>query len=108
MESYTEKICTEIKLTIRREYIKNPSSAIDGKSVEIKKKLTNLKKQEGKSDNANIDYALGGTANQSNIRQNEIFCDNAFVLTPLENKYVVKINEKTKKKFLLKIFLHSS
>ena len=92
MTSFIENIYDEINLTMVREDIKIPLNSIGNKNVKIETMLSTLNKHLNKSDIAYIDYSLGGENNNTINPLNEIFCDNIIVFTPIENRYLIGLN----------------
>ena len=93
MTSFIENIYDEISLTMTREDKKIPLNSIGNKNVKIETMLSTLNKHINKSDNAYIDYSIGGVKNQSINQLDDLFCDNIIVFTPIENIYLFKLNE---------------
>ena len=87
MSSFIEKIYDEIFLTMIREYLKKHLISIGNKNMKNETMLSTLNWHRNKIDNASIDYSVGGSKNQSNNPLNDLFCDNIFVFTPIENIY---------------------
>ena len=92
MTSFIENIYDEINLTMVREDIKFPLNSIGNKNIKIETMLSTLNKHINKSDIAYIDYSLGRENNQTINPLNELFCDNIVVFTPIENRYLIGLN----------------
>ena len=104
MTSFIENIYDEINLTMIREDKKIPLNSIGNKNVKIETMLSTLNKHINKSDNAYIDYSLGGDKNQTINPLNELFCDNIIVLTPIENIYLFGLNNNNEQEINIKHF----
>ena len=102
MTSFIENIYDEINLTMVREDMKIPLNSIGNKNVKIETMLSTLNKHINKSDITYIDYSDGGSKNQSIIPLNELFCDNIIVFSPIENRYLTKLNENNKQEIDIK------
>ena len=64
--------------------------------------LSTLNKHINESDIGYIDYSVGGRKNQSNNPLNDIFCDNIFVFTPIENRYLFQLNDNNEREIDIK------
>ena len=94
MSSIIDKIYEEVSIIQTREDFKIPLNSIGNKNIKIETMLSNLNKHLNKSDIAFIDYSTGGE-NYKNINPlNELFCDNIILYTPIDKKYLIKLNEK--------------
>ena len=92
MSRFIEKIYDENNLSMTREGMKIRFNSISNKIVKIETMLSTLNKRINKSHNDYIDYSIGSSKNQIISPLNEIICDNIFVLTPIENRYLFKLN----------------
>ena len=102
MSSFIENIYDEINLTMIRENKKIPLNSIGNKNVKIETMLPTLNKHINKSDIVYIDYSLGGDKNLSINPLNELFCDNIIVFSPIENRYLFKLNNNTEQEIDIK------
>ena len=102
MTSFIENIYDEINLTMVREDIKVPLNSIGNKNIKIETMLSTLNKHINKSDIAYIDYSLGGENNQTINPLNELFCDNIIVFTPIENRYLIGLNNNNEQEIDIK------
>ena len=102
MTSFIENIYDEINLTMVREDIKIPLNSIGNKNIKIETMLSTLNKHINKSDIAYIDYSLGGENNQTINPLNELFCDNIIVFTPIENRYLIGVNNNNEQEIDIK------
>ena len=102
MTRFIENIYDEIILTMTREDVKTPLNSIGNKNVKIETMLSTLNKHINKSDIAYIDYSLGGENNQTINPLNELFCDNIIVFSPIENRYLIGINNNNKQEIDIK------
>ena len=102
MASFIENIYDEINLTMTREDKKIPLNSIGNKNVRIETMLSTLNKHINKSDIAYIEYSVGGSENQSINPLNDLFCDNIIVFTPIENIYLLKMNENNEREIDIK------
>ena len=102
MTSFIENIYDEINLTMVREDIKIPLNSIGNKNIKIETMLSTLNKHINKSDIAYIDYSLGGENNQTINPLNELFCENIIVFTPIENRYLIGLNNNNEQEIDIK------
>ena len=102
MTSFIENIYDEINLTMVREDKKIPLNSIGNKTVKIETMLSTLNKHLNKSDIAYIDYSLRGENNKTINPLNELFCDNIIVFTPIENRYLIGLNNNNEQEVNIK------
>ena len=80
-----------------REDMKRPFNSIVNKNV--KTMLSTLSNYINKSNIAYICYSVGGSKNQNIYPLDELLCDNIIVFTPIENRYLFKVNGNNEREF---------
>ena len=72
--------------------MKIPLTAIGNKKVKIEAIFSTFNKHINKSDIAYVDYTSNEERTKNTIPLGEIFCDNIIVFTPIEGRFLIKIN----------------
>ena len=78
--------------------------SIGNKNVKKETMLSTFNKHINKSDFEYIEYSIGSSKNESIRPLNEILCDDKIVFTPIENRYLFKLNDKIEREIDIKHF----
>ena len=101
MTTYIENLYNQVILTRTREDNKIPLNTTGNTIVKIETMLSTLNKHINRSDRDFVDYSLSGFPNQNIVPLNELFCDNIIVFIPIENRYLIKVNENNEAEIII-------